>query len=135
MEPIQIVNAALATLALLVQRIIYPAFKDVNKIRFIDWHTWYTARIGQIVAPLMLVQLGWYAYAFWMNPTFIWQGVLLLMVVLTWLDTFIRAVPLHGKLASIIEADEREQAFQKLLSVNRPRTLLWLGIIMLEILK
>lgn len=122
-------------LALLVQRIIYPSFKDIDASAFQGWHHWYTGRIGQLVAPLMLIQLVWYSYALWSKPTYMWEGILWILVIFTWLDTFIRAVPLHNKLATMHDGLDRQQSQRKLVAINRPRTLAWLAILIIEQIK
>lgn len=127
------VNTALATLALLVQRIIYPAFATIETDRFHTWHGVYTQRIGQIVAPLMLLQVGLYSFFVLQEPSAM-AVIGLLLVLSTWIDTFSRAVPLHQQLSLLPAGKELTLLQQRLVKVNLPRTLLWIALVGLELL-
>lgn len=85
------------------------------------------------MVPVMLVELGTsILLSFGKTPYSALHQTGLGIVVMIWLITFFKQVPLHEKLS----AGYREELVQKLVSSNRWRTFLWsiksiLGIYML----
>lgn len=126
------VDVGLVVLALLVQRIIYPSFIEVNGKQFLVWHKKYTKEIGRIVAPLMLAQLAISAFFVWETQFGRLSSVVFGLVIVTWVDTFARAMPLHAKLQQVKSLSEQIKLSQKLVQVNLPRTLIWALILGLQ---
>ncbi|MBX2844746.1 MAG: hypothetical protein KTR13_00920 [Saprospiraceae bacterium] len=116
-----LVDFGLVVLTWLVQCIIYPSFSRVDIQQFNQWHTTYTKRITLIVAPLMLAQF--FIAIYWLIVSNMdWVTVsYFLLVVLTWVITFLRAVPLHGAL----DAENKERMIPKLIRVNAWRSVIW----------
>jgi hypothetical protein len=127
------VDAALVVLALLVQRIIYPSFEKIFSDHFLSWHETYTSEIGRIVAPLMLAQLALSSYMLWHNSFSSLSVLIFVLVLLTWIDTFARAMPLHAQLQQIKSTKEQQTIARKLVKVNFPRTLIWIAIFALQL--
>lgn len=127
------VDSALFMLALLVQRIIYPSFVRFEHQTFKQWHSLYTTRIGQIVAPLMGLQLfsGFYLLWLHLDDVFIWARFILILI--TWIDTFSRAVPLHQRLQMAESTHQHIILSTALIRVNLPRTVVWGLIFLLQL--
>jgi len=121
MSLLLIVDTALVILIWLVQLIIYPVFEYMNAEDLKQWHRVYVPRITLIVAPLMILQLVLYVVAFeweWRSIT----SIVFLMGI--WINTFLQAVPLHGKIFAQT-GEAIAPAVQQLLRVNWIRTILW----------
>ena len=127
------IDASLVVLALLVQRIIYPSFEKIFSDHFLSWHDTYTNEIGRIVAPLMLVQLALSSYMLWYYNFSLLNVLIFILVLLTWIDTFARAMPLHAQIQQIKSIDEQKNIARKLVKVNFPRTLIWIAIFALQL--
>jgi len=74
----------------LVQLVVYPGFRRIEKSRFVAWHSRYLKLMGYIVAPLMIGQLGfalWNAFTVrqWISAETHYLG----LVALTWIVTFV----------------------------------------------
>lgn len=116
-----------------VQLVHYPAFHGFEKEDYQEWMSFHKSRISFIVVPVMLVELGTsILLSFGKTPYSALHQTGLGIVVMIWLITFFKQVPLHEKLS----AGYREELVQKLVSSNRWRTFLWsiksiLGIYML----
>jgi hypothetical protein len=107
-----------------IQRVHYPLMHSVDEPRFVEFEKSHTERIGQIVAPPMLlevftltalcaVQSGWVERG--------WQSLGWLLLVIIWGSTFFVQVPIHnalvrGKDASLID---------RLVYTNWIRTVAW----------
>jgi hypothetical protein len=116
-------------LAVLVQLIIYPTLRHIDEDQFASYHSWYTGRITWVVGPLMILQVIGHAYLVVEQP-FLLQGIAAFLVLLTWLITGVRAVPLHAKLSR----DGQEAAeLDQLLGANFLRMLCWVTILPLWI--
>lgn len=103
----------------IVQLVHYPSFRYVPD--FTDFHPHHTASITIIVAPLMVAELaisGWLAYRSGFQWTFV---VPLAIVLLIWIATFFRAVPLHEGLASVRD----DTVIEALIRINWWRTVGW----------
>lgn len=124
------IDFGLLVLILLVQLWIYPGFRFISQEDFISAHRLYTKRISVIVAPLMLLQAGLHAYVFPGNVTLI-NSLQLLLIGLIWVNTFGFAVPLHNKLQN----GKSNELIERLIRVNKWRTLAWTIIFLLGLLE
>lgn len=111
----------------LVQLVVYPGFRHVEKSRFVDWHSRYLKLMGYIVAPLMIGQLGfaiWNAFKAqqWMSSETHYLG----LVALTWILTFRMVVPIHDNLQ---DRGKESALIRQLVLANWPRTVLWSVIV------
>lgn len=112
---------ALFGLILTIQLVHYPTFRYVSD--FTNFHSHHTSSISLIVAPLMVAELivtGWLAY----KTAFDWRFMApLVLVLLIWGLTFLRAIPLHETLS----LNRDGATIEALILINWPRTLLWTG--------
>lgn len=111
----------LVVLIWMVQLIVYPGFTFYSEELLLKWHKTYTPRITFIVAPLMFVQvcIALYLCAFDFSIVHL---VYLILVISTWISTFIYFVPLHHK----IEANrDLKSSANKLTKGNWIRTIQW----------
>jgi len=125
-------DIGLLVLIWLVQLVIYPSFKYYNSTDLKLWHNTYTGRMTIVVLPLMLSQLvfsitlllksNWSTYH-------IFDSVL---VLTTWLLTFIIFVPLHQ---NIDNTKHTSKSIHKLVKYNWVRTFLWSLIAILSFSK
>lgn len=104
-----------------VQLVVYPSFKYFPADALLRWHGVYSGAVSIVVMPLMIAQValhGWRLYEH-LSP-----GNLLafILVVSTWLVTFVVFVPLHSKISL---DQELAQSLAKLVSYNWIRTGLW----------
>lgn len=115
------VDFGVVVLIWLVQLVIYPSFLYYSKSDLQRWHTRYTSAVTVVVLPLMLSQL--FLSIFMAYRQYDIGSVLHLALVLAvWLITFVRAVPLHGK----VEDTEDPQPIAKaLIQINWYRTIGW----------
>ncbi len=70
--------------------------------------------------PLMLAELAMSIYWAWLTPK-VYPLICLGLVGIVWLNTFLQAVPLHGKLG----AAKDNSKISKLVTVNWIRTWAW----------
>ncbi|MEM9176655.1 MAG: hypothetical protein AAGC67_15635 [Myxococcota bacterium] len=114
----------LVGLCWLVQRVQYPLMAQVGREGFAAYEAAHVARIGPIVAPPMLIELGTgialaaTAVGVFRHPAFLLSLGLLAAI---WASTFLLQVPLHGKLAAGFDAD----VHASLVATNWLRTLAW----------
>ena len=124
--PLQLIaDSGLFILIWLVQLIIYPSFRYTEKKAFIGWHGRYTALIGLIVTPLMLLQAGGEVMHS-LQQDLRWQRIVLISGV--WVATFSLSVPCHKRLH---EGGKDLVVINQLVKSNWIRTLLW-SIMFLE---
>ncbi len=114
---------ALVGLIWIVQVVQYPGFADVGPREFAAFHERHCARIGSLVAPLMLCEAATGIALLAAPPTGMtsalwWSGACLL--ALPWLATASIAVPLHRRLAAGDLAARRA-----LVTTNWVRTAAW----------
>lgn len=116
-----VADTAALVLIWLVQLVVYPAFLHFQQAGFAIWHRDYTRKVTYVVMPIMLGQLLVYGYSLYhaVNLPLVVNAILIIFV---WAITFLRAVPLHGKLD--LEKDHLPLSTQ-LVSVNWWRTTLW----------
>ncbi len=125
-----LVDAGLFVLAWMVQLIVYPGFLAYSPSDLVTWHKKYTPRITWIVAPLMMAQLVLSFLLTVNNPRIISISVLLL-VLGTWITTFLFFVPVH-RLIDQGRAQMRD--LNVLVAKNWMRTLGWTLIFLLNLL-
>ena len=126
-----IVDFGILVLIWLVQLVIYPGFLHYSTQDLLKWHGKYTVGISIIVAPLMLAQLllhGTDSYLD-LNPL---NVATLLLVIATWIMTFGWAMPLHSK---INDGEQVVENVQKLVSMNKYRTLTWTLIFLISLIQ
>lgn len=131
---------SLVGLCWLVQRVQYPLMAEVGSGAFAAYEAGHVARIGPVVAPLMLLELGtggllWLAGGeSFRRPLF---AVSLVLLGVVWLSTFFVQVPLHDALASGFDAEKHAA----LVRTNWIRTVAWsargilLGILLVAMLR
>ncbi len=129
-----LVDFGMVILIWMTQLIVYPGFSFYSAEELNDWHKRYTVMISVIVIPLMTTQLLLHAYDLWFDQNII--GLIsALLIVLLWIITFGKAVPLHNQIARNKEA---LASAKKLVSINWYRTILWnvvFGLSLLEAIK
>lgn len=125
-------DAGLLVLIWLVQLVIYPSFGFYSFSSLKKWHKVYTGRITLVVLPLMLSQL---ILSCWLVLIYNWSILHVInavLVILTWLSTFITFVPLHQK----IDLNNKNVKIyvKKLIKYNWLRTCLWSIIFLLSLI-
>ncbi|WFB37063.1 hypothetical protein P3T73_04730 [Kiritimatiellota bacterium B12222] len=103
-----------------VQLVHYPMLHHSNGADTKAGHAEYTHRMGRVVIPVMLAEMGiqaWWALA---APSYTSLLGLSFLVVI-WLSTFLLQVPTHQKLQ--LEFNAQQQRY--LLHTNWIRTVLW----------
>lgn len=125
-----IIDFGMLVLIWLVQLLIYPGFKYFGTKNLIIWHRKYTQNMGLIVGPLMLVQLGLHIYSTIFNFSLL-RSFNLILVVFTWVYTFLYFVPLHQKISKgvFIRSDLIDLELN-----NWWRTLIWSIIFILQLI-
>lgn len=113
-------DSGLLILIWLVQLIIYPSFKYIEEESFTGWHTRYTALIGIVVTPLMLLQAGLEGIYFISQQDLRWQRVVLITVI--WFSTFVFSVPCHSQLH---RSGKNTIIINRLVLTNWLRTFCW----------
>jgi len=124
----------------LVQRVQYPLMAEVGRGAFSGYEAGHVARIGPVVAPVMIVELAT-AGLLWLvggesfrRPLFVTSMVLLGVV---WISTFLVQVPLHDALGAGFDVEKHAT----LVRTNWIRTLAWsvrgvmLGVLLVSILR
>lgn len=114
-----IVDSGLFVLIWLVQLIIYPSFRYTTEEFFIQWHSRYTALMGLIVTPFMLIQAGMEVSVLLLCQLR-WERVV--PILLIWLATFTFSVPCHRQLH---QGGKDFATITRLIVTNWIRTLLW----------
>ncbi len=111
----------LLVLIWIVQRIIYPSFLHYSTNNLMVWHRKYTLRIGFIVMPLMVGQLG-LSIVQVLSTHSIYSIGSLIVVLMVWLSTFLQFVPIHRNISKGMVS---EGMLSSLVTKNWFRTLLW----------
>lgn len=113
----------------IVQVIIYPSFRNIEDIGFVDWHRGYCSAIGFFVLPIMTLQLIESS-----STCFFSGGSLafakLFSVVGAWGITFLISAPFHNKLQIGKDSD----VISRLIRTNWLRTSLWSVVFVLSII-
>lgn len=126
-----LVDFGLVVLIWMVQLVIYPNYCFHTADGLCAWHRIYKPRIGYIVGPLMLVQLGVSIYQMFIHDFRVSGIIYFLLVISTWIITALIFVPLHNK---ITQSTYTEEHLEKLVKWNWWRVLLWTLIFILSIL-
>ncbi|MEM7263436.1 MAG: hypothetical protein AAF488_15710 [Planctomycetota bacterium] len=118
-------SAALVGLIWLVQRVQYPGFLHVPRESFAEYHAAHCRRITEVVAPLMLVQLG--TGALWLaeSPASTLRWVALSLVAVPWISTALIQVPYHQRLSNSPDDPTNEATIHSLIRTNWIRTIAW----------
>ncbi|NNF33751.1 MAG: hypothetical protein HKN68_06565 [Saprospiraceae bacterium] len=125
-----LIDTGLFILIWIVQLVIYPGFCYYEEANMKQWHKSYTRGITYVVMPLMLSQLGIYGYL--ILTSFSWINLFgFILTILTWLITFIQAIPLHRDIEVLPDS---MSARKKLISINWSRTIIWTSILIISIL-
>ncbi len=114
----------------MVQLIVYPGFLYYSKEELQRWHGPYTSAITIIVMPLMVGQLLLHSSRVFRDFNYVHLATLLL-VISTWVVTFLVSVPLHNKIAA---GTDFPNATQQLVSTNWIRTFQWTVIFLIGLL-
>jgi hypothetical protein len=116
-------TAGLLILIWLVQLLIYPAFFDIDKRKWVFFHKRHCLNISYVVIPLMLAEaIG--AFGLLLNPPIdnvLIQQFIVFIIFLIWLSTFFIQVPLHRRLSQNCSFKD----IANLLYTNWIRTFLW----------
>lgn len=123
------VDAGMFTLIWLVQLLIYPSFRHVSPDRFAGWHETHGRRIGVVVVPLMIVQLGLALVRSVQAPTLVHLAGLILILV-AWIGTFTLSVPCHRRLGRV---GKDRDTIERLIFTNWLRTAAWTGTFLLSL--
>lgn len=115
------ITCALAGLVWTVQVAVYPLFDRVGLDSFKAWHAAYTTRIGWVVGPMMLAELGSGAWLFWTGRREMSFSISLALLAVVWLSTALVQVPLHQRLSNGFDASTH----QRLARSNWLRTAAW----------
>ena len=119
-------SAMLTGIIWMVQLVHYPGFLRVGREAGIDYQHFHRQRMGWLIIPLMLTELAVAGWLLFTPMTFIVMEYLnyaafgLLMLV--WLVTFLRAVPLHQQLS---KKGYEPETTRKLIKTNWWRTIAW----------
>lgn len=120
-------DVGLLTLIWIVQLVIYPSFLYYEKKNLVQWHAKYTFNISYIVVPLMLGQSFIAIFQLFNNSSLITVAYFIL-VLCSWLLTFILFVPIHSKISQGLTDNEM---LRKLVRNNWIRTTIWTLILLL----
>jgi hypothetical protein len=115
------VSWGLLILIWLVQIIIYPGLARIPSKDFVDYHTWYVARITMVVFPLMIGEIIITIALFFLQPGLFYPIVAASLVLVVWCSTFTLQVPIHKSL----QASKDESKIRRLVSTNWIRTVAW----------
>jgi hypothetical protein len=103
-----------------VQLVQYPMLHYVGDAEG-KGHTEYTQRMGFVVMPVMLLELGLQGFWLWQSPRSLMAGGPAALLLLIWLSTFFLQIPCHQKLAQ-----GHDPAVQRrLVAGNWIRTFAW----------
>lgn len=103
-----------------VQIVHYPLFKRVGVLEFARYERENTRRTGWLVGAPMLLEFALaVALAFSLGGSLAWGGLGILVII--WLSTAVRQVPLHQRLLSGFDPS----VHQRLVRSNWVRTIAW----------
>lgn len=124
------IDIAIFIVIMIVQLIIYPAFKSIDANIFSSWHHDYMGKISILIGPLMIAQALLITYQCFQN-NHIYSYLSLLMMMVVWITTFIYSVPCHNKLQNIGYDIE---TINLLINTNWIRTIAWTICLILAII-
>lgn len=112
----------LVGLILMVHFVHYPSFRYAGA-EWAEAHRFHTGAIGMVVGPMMVFELALAVWMAWRSGgSWVWV-VPLVLVVLTWANTFLQAVPLHNQLGSGFD----RALIERLIRADGVRTVLWVA--------
>lgn len=117
----QLVDFGLLVFIWTIQLVAYPSFRYFPVESLLKWHKNYTRAVSIIVMPLMISQVLLHGWLVFEDATLL-NWLTLILVISTWLVTFIVFVPLHSKISI---NQELSQSLEYLISYNWIRTILW----------
>lgn len=115
-----LVTALLCGLIWTIQWVHYPLMRAVSPESWPGYHQGHLQRMGQLVIPPMLLELGLAVTLAMLNWGWL-HGLALGLTLTIWAVTFAGAVPLHRRL----ESGHDRALLQALCRLNCLRTLLW----------
>jgi hypothetical protein len=124
------INIGLLILIWMVQIIIYPAFHNIEKSSFIDWHNRYTKAISCFVIPLMWIQVILALKIGFTSGFHFWLNLQILCIAIVWLATFLGAVPCHKQLS----LGHNPKTIDRLIGYNWIRTVFWSVVSLIDFL-
>jgi len=124
-----LVDFGLVVLIWMVQLIVYPSFSRYSVQNLIPWHKIYTQRLAVIVIPLMFTQVFAVAYQLYKSQE-LYTYLSALLVVLVWIATFAKFVPLHNNIAKETKVNV---AVGQLTQGNWMRTAIWTVLFLISL--
>lgn len=82
-----------------IQLLTYPQFLNVSERDFAEYHRCHTMRMGWIVVPTMVAEMGLAALAVWIAPG-AFSITALALVAAAWGCTALVQMPLHNRLSN-----------------------------------
>lgn len=113
-------------LVVFVQLVHYPAFHYIDKSRAQAFHNFHTTNTGYAVGLPMVAELVAAVCLIVFAPDLtmvIYSVVAAFLLLLIWLETGLRVIPVHNRLAR--GGMENDDTISKLIQSNRNRTFLW----------
>ncbi len=107
-----------------VQVVHYPLFRKIPAEVFKEYEQEHQKRISYLVVPFMLIELfvsSALVYHGWNQERWLWHLTGFILVLAIWLQTFLVAAPMHGKLAE----GKNDKAIEILVRSNWWRVLFW----------
>lgn len=124
-----VIDFGLLILIWMTQLIVYPGFTYMQKDDLLQWHRRYTVSISMIVMPLMLSQLGMHLFGLFTSFS-VFRFIDVLLILMIWINTFIKMVPIHNKIARGIQVSDNAK---KLVIANWFRTVSWTLIFIFDL--
>ena len=124
-----LIDFGLVILIWMTQLVVYPSFTHFGKDELLGWHQKYTTAISVIVMPLMLGQVVLHGFFLYVDFDAI-KLIAGVLIGLTWVNTFLFAVPLHNKISF---GQEVIQSARALIKINWVRTFLWSAVFLLTL--
>ena len=125
-----VVDTGLFILIWIVQIVIYPSFLYYTKVNLVRWHVKYITNFSYVVVPLMLSQLLAAIFNIFSRGT-VTNFIYFILVISTWLLTFIIFVPIHKR---ITLGTCNQELLKNLIKKNWSRTIIWTLLFVLNIL-